>query len=177
MSSGLGIKRDGRCPGLILGEQEGMPRKQSPDMKELARMKVMSDMGMSDRGIGRALERSNHTIKKYLQMDVFFDPTIREMVEKIKEKELADLFLIGAKAKARIHQIFDEEPPALIPAVAALDRVFQQRRLLEGMSTQIIDYEAAEASSEALKRRLEALEEEARRFVKAKPIGSGKGEK
>ena len=99
-------------------------------------MKVMSELGMSSTAIAGKLGKSHHTIIKYLQSDVFTDPTIKEIVEKIRDTGLNDLYLLGAKGRQRLHELLDsEEKVQMIPTIALVDRTFQQRRLLEGRST------------------------------------------
>jgi len=99
-------------------------------------MKVMSELGVSPTAIAGKLGKSHHTIIKYLQSDVFTDPTIKEIVEKIRETELNDLYLLGAKGRQRLHELLDSEKEVqMIPTIALVDRTFQQRRLLEGRST------------------------------------------
>jgi hypothetical protein len=114
-----------------------MPGKK-PTKKELARMKAMNELGGSPTSIADRLGRSHNTVIKYLESDVYNDPAIAEMVEKIKEKELQDLYLLGAKGRQRLHELLDKGDSAMIPTIALVDRVFQQRRLLEGNSTQNI---------------------------------------
>ncbi len=98
-------------------------------------MKVMSELGVSPTAIAGKLGKSHHTIIKYLQSDVFTDPTIKEIVEKIRDTELNDLYLLGAKGRQRLHELLDsEEKVQMIPTIALVDRTFQQRRLLEGRS-------------------------------------------
>src|SRR3990167_4122769 len=106
-----------------------------PTKRELARMKVMHEIGESPTAIARRLGRSHNTILKYLRSEVFTDPDISQMVAQIKEKETADLYLIGGKARQRIHELLDGGKMRPIEAVATMDRAFQQRRLLEGQST------------------------------------------
>ncbi len=107
-----------------------------PTKKELAKMKVMHDLGVTPTAIAGKLGKSHHTIIKYLQSDVFTDPTIKEIVEKIRDTELNDLYLLGAKGRQRLHELLDsEEKVQMIPTIALVDRTFQQRRLLEGRST------------------------------------------
>ena len=99
-------------------------------------MKVMSELGVSPTAIAGKLGKGHHTIIKYLQSDVFTDPTIKEIVKKIRDTELNDLYLLGAKGRQRLHELLDsEEKVQMIPTVALVDRTFQQRRLLEGRST------------------------------------------
>jgi hypothetical protein len=45
---------------------------------------------------------------------------------------------MGAKGRSRLHELLDKGDSAMIPTIALVDRVFQQRRLLEGNSTQNI---------------------------------------
>jgi len=106
-----------------------------PSKKELARMKAMNDLGESPTSIAARMDRSHNTVIKYLESDVYNDPAIGEMVEKIKEKELSDLYLLGAKGRHRLHELIDKGDSQMIPTIALVDRVFQQRRLLEGAST------------------------------------------
>jgi hypothetical protein len=114
-----------------------MPGKK-PTKKELARMKAMNELGESPTSIADRMGRSHNTVIKYLESDVYNDPAIAEMVEKIKEKELEDLYLLGAKGRHRLHQLLDQGKSTMIPTIALVDRTFQQRRLLEGNSTQNI---------------------------------------
>ena len=58
-----------------------------PNKKELAQMKVMSDLGLSPTAIAGKLGRSHNTVIKYLDSDVYNDPAIGGIVEKIKENE------------------------------------------------------------------------------------------
>jgi hypothetical protein len=111
-----------------------MPGKK-PTKKELARMKAMNELGESPTSIANRMGKSHNTVIKYLESDVYNDPAIAEMVEKIKEKELNDLYLLGAKGRSRLHELLDKGDSAMIPTIALVDRVFQQRRLLEGNST------------------------------------------
>ena len=111
-----------------------MPGKK-PNKKELARMKVMHDLGVTPTTIAGKLGKSHHTIIKYLQSGVYTDPSIGEIIECIKEKETEDLYLLGAKACQNLHDLADEGKMKPIENIALMDRVFQQRRLLEGKSS------------------------------------------
>ncbi len=111
-----------------------MPGKR-PTKNELAKMKVMSDVGLTPTTIAGKLGKSHHTVIKYLQSDVYTDPSIGKMIERIKEKETQDLWLLGAKGRQRLHELLDEGKAQMIPTIALVDRTFQQRRLLEGKST------------------------------------------
>jgi hypothetical protein len=95
-------------------------------------------IGESPTSIADRMGRSHNTVIKYLESEVYNDPAIAEMVEKIKEKELSDLYLLGAKGRHRLHQLLDQGKSTMIPTIALVDRTFQQRRLLEGNSTQNI---------------------------------------
>src|SRR5215813_15209634 len=109
-----------------------------PNKKELAQMKVMSDLGLSPTAIGEKLGRSHHTVIKYLNSDVYNDPTIGLIVEKIRETEINDLYVLGAKGRKRLHELVDRGDSKMIETIALVDRTFQQRRLLEGKSTENI---------------------------------------
>ncbi len=97
-------------------------------------MKVMSELGVSPTAIAEKMGRSHHTVIKYLQSDVYTDPSIGEIIERIKEKETQDLYVLGAKGRQRLHELLDEGKSQMIPTIALVDRTFQQRRLLEGKS-------------------------------------------
>ncbi len=111
-----------------------MPGKR-PSKPELARMKALSDMGESNRSIARQLGKGHGTVKRYLNSDVFNDPDIDKMVERIKETETTDLYMLGVKARRNLHVLADAGKMRPIENIALLDRVFQQRRLLEGKSS------------------------------------------
>ncbi len=111
-----------------------MPGKK-PNKKELARMKALSDMGESNRSIARQMGKGHTTVKKYLNSDVFNDPDIDKMVERIKETEATDLYMLGVKARRNLHVLADAGKMRPIENIALMDRVFQQRRLIEGRST------------------------------------------
>ncbi|MBI3001857.1 MAG: helix-turn-helix domain-containing protein [Deltaproteobacteria bacterium] len=106
-----------------------------PTKTELARMKAMHDLGLSPTAIAKKIGRSHNTVSKYLRSEVYNDPQISQLVERIKEKEVQDLYLLGGKARARLHELLDEGNTKVIETVALMDRSFQQRRLLEGNST------------------------------------------
>jgi len=98
-------------------------------------MKALADMGESYRSIARQLGKGHTTVKRYLNSAVFNDPDIDKMVERIKETETTDLYLLGVKARRNLHELADKGKMRPIENIALLDRVFQQRRLLEGRST------------------------------------------
>ena len=73
-----------------------------PTKVEIAQMKVASDLGVSDRAIGRKLGRSHSTVRKYLNSEFHLnDPMVKELVTEIKAREIQDLTLIGAKAMVK----------------------------------------------------------------------------
>lgn len=108
----------------------------TPTKTELAQFKAMSDLGLTAHAIAVKTDRDPKTVRKYLQSDVYLDPDIMRMVDVIKEKEVSDLYLLGAKARKRLHELLDEGETKTIETVALMDRSFQQRRLLEGQSTE-----------------------------------------
>lgn len=110
----------------------------SPTKKELAQYKAMNDMGLTPNAIAVRTKRDPKTIRKYLQSEVYNDPEIASMVDLIKTREINDLYLIGAKARSHIHKLLDEGNMKAIETVATMDRSFQQRRLLQGESTENI---------------------------------------
>ena len=119
-----------------------------PTKPELAKIKALNDLGVSPNKLGKIAKRDPKTIRKYLAMDkVWADPELRkmievikkseinEMVEAIKKSEISELYLIGARTRQRIRELLEKDNLTLIPAVATLDRVFSQRRILEEKST------------------------------------------
>ncbi len=110
----------------------------TPTKKELAQFKAMNDLGLTPNAIAVRTNRDPKTIRKYLQSEVYKDPEITQMVDLIKEREVNDLYLLGAKARKRLHELMDEGNTKTIETVALMDRSFQQRRLLEGQSTENI---------------------------------------
>ena len=98
----------------------------------------MNDLGQCPTAIAKELGRSHNTVIKFLESDVYNDPAISGIVEKIKENEINDLYLLGAKGRKRLHELVDKGDSKMIETIALVDRVFQQRRLLEGKSTENI---------------------------------------
>ena len=130
-----------RSEGPFFIEREGAGVKPSkshrrkPTKSELARFKVMADLGLTPNAIGKQVGRDPKTIRSYLQSAVYeADSDLKEMVERIKTRELDDLYLLGQKARWRLHELVGTEKK-MIPLIALQDRCFQQRRLLEGGST------------------------------------------
>lgn len=110
----------------------------TPTKKELAHYKALNDLGLTPNAIAVRANRDPKTVRKYLQSEVYNDPEIKRMVDIIKTKEVSDLYLLGAKARKRLHELLDEGNTKTIETVALMDRSFQQRRLLEGQSTENI---------------------------------------
>ena len=143
-----------------------------PPKTEVARMRVMSDLGHSKRKIGRTLGRSHHTVKRYLEISDFSDPELAALIKIIKENEIGELLMIGEKARIGISNYLDDvldgkRDPQPIPLVAIADRSFQQRRLLEGSSTENIDIHAHSGDIEAMQRSIAELMTEREALLKS----------
>ena len=112
---------------------------------------MLSDLGLSPTGIAKKIGFSHHTTIKYLnQQEIFSDPKVKELIEKIRTNEIDDLYLLGVKSRSRLHELLDEGNTKVIETTAVMDRSFQQRRLLEELSTQNIAYaDVLRARSEA----------------------------
>jgi len=137
-----------------------------PTKKELAKMKVMNESGLSPTAIANRMGKGHGTVIKYLQSDCYNDPGIKELVNKIRDNETNDLFLLGAKGRSRLHEMLDDgEKLQMIPTIALVDRTFQQRRLLEGKSTDNISHNLTHV--------LERIEER----IKYKPEQGNNGKK
>lgn len=107
-----------------------------PGKREIAQMQALTQLGMGTYQVGEIMNRSPHTIRKYCQSEMFTDPKFQQMIEEYKAKELIDLTAMNISARARIHDLIPTMTP--IEAVATMDKSFQQRRLLEGKSTENI---------------------------------------
>ncbi|MFH1103235.1 MAG: hypothetical protein V1714_05660 [Pseudomonadota bacterium] len=103
---------------------------------EVAAMVALKEMGHSKRSISRLTGRRPATVRHYLGSEIALnDPEIRGMVETILAYERADLAIIGDKARSHLHKLLDGGEMRAIETIAAMDRAFQQRRLIEGLST------------------------------------------
>src|SRR5262245_22739834 len=141
-----------------------------PNKKELAQMKVMSDLGASPTAIAEKLGRSHHTVAKYLNSDVYSDTTIGIIIEKLRENEISDLYVLGAKGRKRLHELVDKGDSKMIETLALVDRTFQQRRLLEGKSTENIG-SITRLINESLEESIrEARERSAKRKEEPEPV-------
>jgi len=58
----------------------------------------------------------------------------KEIVKEVEDTEVVDLSLLGAKARAKLTELIGTMKP--IELIALIDRTFQQRRLLQGKSTE-----------------------------------------
>ncbi|MFN0118120.1 MAG: hypothetical protein ACKVQC_07520, partial [Elusimicrobiota bacterium] len=73
-----------------------------PTKHQLAKIKVWSDLGLTPNAIAQKVGKDPKTVRKYLNSEVFELKDIKELVLKIKEKELSDLNLLGAKGRYRL---------------------------------------------------------------------------
>ena len=122
---------------MALQKQGRSKRKgKKPSKKEQAQMLALKQLGKGNYEIGAMMGRSPHTIRKYCQSPVFTDAKFQELVEEYKTKEILDLTVMNISARARIHDLIPVMGP--IEAIATMDKSFQQRRLLEGKSTENI---------------------------------------
>ena len=119
-----------RKPGL--SKRKGVP----PTKREQAQMLALKELNMTNYRVGEIMGRSPHTIKRYCESPLFTDPKFQKLVEDYKSKELIDLTAMNIEARARIHDLIPTMTP--IEAVAVMDKSFQQRRLVEGKSTENI---------------------------------------
>jgi hypothetical protein len=122
----MALKKQGKS------KKKGKP----PTKREQAQMLALKQLGKSEYEIGMSLGRSHHTIAKYTQAPLFTDAKFQDMVEEYKTKEILDLTVLNISARARIHDLIPTMTP--IEAIACMDKSFQQRRLLEGKSTENI---------------------------------------
>lgn len=107
-----------------------------PTKREQAQMLALSELNLGPYEIGSIMGRAPNTIRKYVQSPMFTDPKFQALVEEYKSKELIDLTAMNISARARIHDLIPTMTP--IEAIATMDKSFQQRRLLEGRSTENI---------------------------------------
>ncbi len=128
-----------------------------PKKSELAKFKALHDIGLTPHAIGKRTGRDPKTIRKYLASEIYNDAEMQDLIEEIKQNELDDLFLLGAKARKRLHELLDEGDTKAIETTAIMDRTFQQRRLLEGQSTENI---SVHTIVERCQRKLDDLDRE-----------------
>ena len=131
-----------------------------PDKIELAKMKILSNLGNTPNAIGRKIGRDPRTVRKHLGIpENFQDPEVLRLVAKIKDDEINNLYLLGEKAKQRLHEILDEGKTRAIETTAILDRTFQQRRLLENLPTENISTRSIAVHLQGVLRDLKAREQ------------------
>ncbi len=120
-----------------------MPRTKNstkPTVIELVKMKVYENIGIAPTNIAKRLGKSHHTVIKYLGMpEVFEDVKVKKLIAKYTQKEIDDLTSINTKARLRLHEILDEGNTKAIETTAIMDRTFQQRQILTGNATEIVD--------------------------------------
>jgi hypothetical protein len=78
----------------------------------------MADLGVSASAIGKRIGSSHNMVIKYLRSEVYNDPSINKLVEFIKEKELADLYLLGPKGRTWLHELMDDGKSKMIETIA-----------------------------------------------------------
>lgn len=122
--------------GMAYKKSQGRSKKKGkqPTKREQAQMLALRGLGMGTYEVGQIMGRSPHTIRKYCESPMFTDPKFKALVEEYKEKELLDLTAMNISARARIHDLIPTMTP--IEAIACMDKSFQQRRLIEGKSTE-----------------------------------------
>lgn len=116
-----------------------MPR-EKPKKSELARFRVLQELGHTPNAIGNITGRDPKTVRKWLQSEVYQDPELQKLIDIIKNKEVEQLTLITGKARAVLEQYLNDvlmgnKEPNPISVTAIMDRAFQQVRILEGKST------------------------------------------
>lgn len=107
-----------------------------PTKREQAQMLALAELGQGTYEIGAALGRSPHTVRRYINSPMFQDPKFAALIEEYKQKELLDLTTLNIEARGRLHDLMPAMTP--IEACAVMDKSFQQRRLVEGKSTENI---------------------------------------
>jgi hypothetical protein len=117
-----------------------MPR---PTKKDQAKIKVLHDGGMSFNATGNATGFDPKTCQSVLARTDFNTPEMKDLIDKLKAREESELRLIGGKARAILDQYLNsvlrgDKSPNPVAIVCIQDRSFQQRRLLEGQSTENI---------------------------------------
>lgn len=117
-------------------KKQGRSKKKGkkPTKREQAMMLAAHDLGKSNYEIGMMLGRSANTVKKYVTEPMFQDKKFAALVDEYKEKEILDLTTLNIESRARLHDLLPVMTP--IEAIATMDKSFQQRRLLEGKSTE-----------------------------------------
>jgi len=127
--------------------------------EEIALMNVMDDRGSPVSIIAEELDRNYTTVTRVLKNTKYLsDPKIQKMIATMQQDEAEDLALIGIKGRQRMHKLLDDEATNPIETTAMVDRVFQQRRLLEDKSTANISIRVLDGDAEELQARIDRLE-------------------
>jgi predicted transcriptional regulator len=85
-----------------------MKTKVTPTKREIAQYKALIDVGLTANAVAVRLERDPKTVRKYLRSDVYRDPEITAMVDKIKKKEIAYLYFLGSKSRQQQRERFTD---------------------------------------------------------------------
>ena len=113
----------------------GRRKHKKPNKKELATVKALSNLGNTPFAIEKRTGLYHTTVSKYLSdAEAYNDPTMPALIAQIQAREIEDLTVLTVRARARLHDIAATMNP--IEAIALMDRSFQQRRLLQGKSTE-----------------------------------------
>lgn len=122
-----------RKPNVVRGRRKG----KKLNVLEKAEVKALTNLGHSSYGVSKRTGINVGTIEKYLRdQEAYSDPKMMALVEEIQAHEIEDLTVLTVRARARLHDIANRMNP--IEALALMDRSFQQRRLLQGKSTENI---------------------------------------
>lgn len=138
-------------------------RPYSPTKEEIAAMKVLEEAGYSMRAISRSLNRNFKTVKLYLHdhIELYEDPEIKKLIDKLREIEYDDLETLNFKAKRALHERFDKGvPPTIIEATAVMDRTWQQKEALRKEMGREIDPEKVMVKIADKKKEIEDLDVE-----------------
>lgn len=113
----------------------GRKKYKKPTKKELAEIKALSNMNLTPHAIEVRTGICHTTVAKYLaNQEAYNEPGMDALITTIMEREIQDLAVLTVKARERLHQLAAKMNP--IEAIALMDRTFQQRRLLQGKSTE-----------------------------------------
>lgn len=122
-----------RSPKTSRGRRTG----KKLNRREKAEVKALEQLGNTPYAIEKRTGIDHHTVAAYLRdQEAYNDPKMKDLIAEIVEKEIFDLTVLTVKARQRLHQLAPRMNP--IEAIALMDRTFNQRRLIEGKSTQNI---------------------------------------
>ncbi|MFH1102449.1 MAG: hypothetical protein V1714_01610 [Pseudomonadota bacterium] len=141
-------------------------KKRKPRIRKIeeAKMIVLNTLGHSPNSIANIIGRNPQTVRIHLGKAMSLaDPEVKTLVEAILAHEQKDLALLCEKSRVELHKKLDSGDLKPIELIACMDRSFQQRRLLEGLSTANVGIVAkiAELDSEMdqLRAELKAMDE------------------